>query len=235
MSDTPTTAQADEKAREIAKLIDDLRPYAHKTLGSIRIDVSEVRKLVEAYDAAALRPVAWCWRFHNGPWNVTDSSPEDGAYDHLEHEPLYTTPPAPAQVEAASLPAPGGVVGVKIKPLVWREPDKLSNGCWTADCILGTFSVAFDDGWHACLEDGALWEWEPENDPRSYEGPFAAQAACQALLDSRIRAALAPDASPSGEMKPGQTVRVDVKVGYASPEASAALASPSGEEHRHDD
>jgi hypothetical protein len=78
----------------------------------------------------------------------------------------------------------------QVKPLAWREPEKLTN-VWTADSVLGTFSVGFLDGWYACLEDGDRWEWEPENDPRSYDGPYAAQAACQAHFDSRILSALA--------------------------------------------
>mgnify|MGYP001104097693 CR=1 FL=1 len=103
---------------------------------------------------------------------------------------------------------PSAPAGVKVKPLFWREPDKRSNGCWTADCILGTFSVGFDDGWHASLED-SHWEWEPENDPRSYEGPSAAQAACQALLDFRIRSSLQPDTQAAAASAPAQEGRAD--------------------------
>ena len=92
----------------------------------------------------------------------------------------------------AALEALPAEKGVGVKPLEWQEPTQLNNGCWTAKSILGTFSVCFEDGWYACLEDGARWEWEPENDPRCYEGPYAAQAACQTLLDTRIRSALLP-------------------------------------------
>ena len=79
---------------------------------------------------------------------------------------------------------------MRVRKLVWVEPTKLTNGCWCAECELGVFSVAFDDGWHAELNDGRDWEWEPELDPRSYEGPYAAQRACQAYRDARILSAI---------------------------------------------
>lgn len=79
---------------------------------------------------------------------------------------------------------------MRVRKLVWVEPTKLTNGCWCAECELGVFSVAFDDGWHAELNDGRDWEWEPEMDPRSYEGPYAAQRACQAYRDARILSAI---------------------------------------------
>lgn len=89
------------------------------------------------------------------------------------------------------------VAAPAVKPLEWQEPTKGTNGCWTAKCILGTFYVAFDDGWHAGLEDGLHWEWESEEDPRSYHGPLAAQRACQAYLDRCISSALS--LQPAGE------------------------------------
>jgi hypothetical protein len=65
-----------------------------------------------------------------------------------------------------------------VPSITWEEPNGSNNRCWVARTILGTYSVAFDDGWHASLEDGMPWEWEPENDPRTYSGPSAAQKAC---------------------------------------------------------
>ncbi len=47
-----------------------------------------------------------------------------------------------------------------------------------------------DDGWHACLEDGFVWEWEPTVDPRSYPDECAALAACQGHFDGMILKAL---------------------------------------------
>lgn len=76
------------------------------------------------------------------------------------------------------------------KALDWDPPSDVSNGCWTAKCILGTYSVVFEDGWSAVLEDGLKWEWEPEEDPRSYSGPYAAQNACQEHFERTIRSAL---------------------------------------------
>jgi transcriptional regulator with XRE-family HTH domain len=79
---------------------------------------------------------------------------------------------------------------VEVKPLEWEEPCREHNWCWVAKSILGTYSVANDDGWHADLEDGRAWEWEPEDHPRSYFGTSAAKEACQAHFDRTIRAAL---------------------------------------------
>lgn len=100
------------------------------------------------------------------------------------------------EIEALVAKGPGAVVSFTgsppvIKPLVWQEPCRETNGCWTAKCILGTFSVAFDDGWHAELEEGLRWEWEPELDPRSYEGPSEGQRACWEFYEKSIRATLA--------------------------------------------
>jgi hypothetical protein len=88
---------------------------------------------------------------------------------------------------------------VAFKPLEWSEPARANNGLWIAESIFGTFSVGFDDGWRAGIEDGIQWEWEPENDPRSYEGPFAAQSACQAYLETRIRSALVSGSREDGD------------------------------------
>jgi len=77
-----------------------------------------------------------------------------------------------------------------IMPLAWVEPSGSTNGCWVAKTSLGTYSVAFEDGWFATLEDGLKWEWEPEEDPRSYSGPVAAQKACQEHFERTIRSAL---------------------------------------------
>lgn len=78
-----------------------------------------------------------------------------------------------------------------IKPLEWDEPSKATNQCWVARTVLGTYSVCFEDGWYAVLEDGATcWEWDPEQDPRSYHGPHAAQTACRAHYESTLKQAL---------------------------------------------
>ena len=110
-----------------------------------------------------------------------------------------------ARAMQAAMPAPAGV---RVRKLEWVEPTKLTNGCWSAECELGVFSVAFDDGWHAELNDGRDWEWEPELDPRSYEGPYAAQRACQAYRDARILSAIEDagareGAEPQGCPTPG--------------------------------
>lgn len=85
----------------------------------------------------------------------------------------------------------------EVKALQWKEPSPRTNGCWVAESAIGNFSVGFDDGWHACLEDGLSWDWEPEDDPRSYGGPYAAQAACQQHLSSVILSALLTAGEPA--------------------------------------
>ena len=49
---TPTRDEA------VARIMDDLRPYAGKTLGSIRIGVDEVKNLVDWFDASAPAPAS---------------------------------------------------------------------------------------------------------------------------------------------------------------------------------
>lgn len=61
---------------------------------------------------------------------------------------------------------------------------------WTAESIIGEFIVGFDDGWYAQLEHGLKWEWEPENDCRTYEGPSAAMEACQEHFDAQVESVL---------------------------------------------
>jgi hypothetical protein len=76
------------------------------------------------------------------------------------------------------------------KALDWKEPSSTTNGCFVADSVLGRYTVVYEDGWYACLEDGLKWEWEPSEDPRSYLGPYAAQNACQEHFERTIRSAL---------------------------------------------
>lgn len=76
---------------------------------------------------------------------------------------------------------------VKVKPLEWVD----GRNCeCSAETVVGMYEVGFDDGWWAQLEGGVTWDWEPDQDPRSYEGPGAAKAAAQADFDRRILSAL---------------------------------------------
>jgi len=75
----------------------------------------------------------------------------------------------------------------RVRKLEWKEG---GFGDFTAETIAGTYEVGFDDGWWAQLRDGMGWEWVPEQDPRSYHGPYAAQAAAQADYEQRILSAL---------------------------------------------
>lgn len=74
------------------------------------------------------------------------------------------------------------------KDLDWQNPSRATNGLWVAKTALGDYVVGFDDGWHATLvaRPPLHWEWEPENDPRSYSGPWDAQRACQAHYNSVV-------------------------------------------------
>jgi hypothetical protein len=63
------------------------------------------------------------------------------------------------------------------EPLDW---DYVSNThTWQAQSPYGEYSVGFDDGWWGQLIGNIPWEWEPDCDPRTYDGPAAAQAAAQ--------------------------------------------------------
>lgn len=96
-------------------------------------------------------------------------------------------------------PAPAARSGaVKVKPLEWAES---THGIFIAKTPVGAYEVGFDDGWWAQLDSASTWEWEPENDPRSYDGPFAAKDAAQADFESRILAALEP-AEPATGVEP---------------------------------
>ncbi len=96
-------------------------------------------------------------------------------------------------------PAPAARSGaVKVKPLEWK--DERNCEC-SAETVIGTYEVGFDDGWWAQLEGGVKWDWNPPYDPRSYEGPSAAKAAAQADYERRILAALEP-AEPATDAEP---------------------------------
>ncbi len=87
---------------------------------------------------------------------------------------------------------------VKVKPLEWK--DERNCEC-SAETVIGTYEVGFDDGWWAQLEGGVKWDWNPPYDPRSYEGPSAAKAAAQADYERRILAALEPS-EPATDAEP---------------------------------
>jgi len=83
--------------------------------------------------------------------------------------------------------------GYVIAPLDWEDPCRSNNRCWVARTVIGTYSVAHEDGWYACLEDGPVsWEWEPDLNPRCYAGPYAAQLACKEHYESILMGALNP-------------------------------------------
>jgi hypothetical protein len=93
-------------------------------------------------------------------------------------------------VRSYAHPAPAA--GVKVKALEWEDPSPKNNNVWVARTVLGTYCVGCEGGWwYAVLDEGFRhWEWEPENDARSYSGPFAAQAAAQQDYEARILSAL---------------------------------------------
>lgn len=79
---------------------------------------------------------------------------------------------------------------VTVKPLEWEEATNIEDhSAWRAETIVGTYEVGFDDGWYSWLNDGA-WEWQPENDCRTYYGPSAGQAAAQIDYERRILSAI---------------------------------------------
>jgi len=82
------------------------------------------------------------------------------------------------------------------KRLVW---DYIANThTWQSQSPYGEYSVGFDDGWWGQLIGNMPWEWEPDCDPRTYDGPDAAQAAAQDHADAQWLASL-----PLGELLRG--------------------------------
>lgn len=79
---------------------------------------------------------------------------------------------------------------LQFKPIIWEEPCAKNNHVWVAETILGTYTVGFDDGWWGELYGHKCWDWEPEEDCRSYSGPYAAQQACEQHFKLAIQSAL---------------------------------------------
>lgn len=103
-----------------------------------------------------------------------------------------------AYLEAAPSPSPApGVV-----TLEWHEAEHIDDHtAWFARSIIGEFVVGFDDGWYATLDDWK-WEWCPDDDPRTYEGPSAGQKACQEYFESQVLSALASLSQPAKGEQP---------------------------------
>jgi hypothetical protein len=82
----------------------------------------------------------------------------------------------------------------KVKPLEWREPSQATNGCWTAESPLGTYSIVNEGGqWFACRDEAPrdfYFEWAATDLIRDTQ--TVARAACQADLQARILSALSP-------------------------------------------
>lgn len=74
-----------------------------------------------------------------------------------------------------------------VKPLVWEET---RYDTWEAKSSTGEYCVGFDDYWWAELNEGMGWEWVPDVDPRSFDGPYAAMQAAQTEHERRILSAL---------------------------------------------
>ena len=91
-------------------------------------------------------------------------------------------------VNKAALPHLSAPCAVEVKKLEWQEPTKASNGCWTAKCLIGTYSVVNENGWYAVLDEHAWglagFEWSStdlSNDTRQ-----TAFDAAQADFERRI-------------------------------------------------
>jgi hypothetical protein len=76
-----------------------------------------------------------------------------------------------------------------IPNLAWEYVSQ--GGYWRSQSALGLYECGFDDGWWATLDGGyGYWEWEPEEDPRSYSTEFAAQAAANTHYRAAFKAIL---------------------------------------------
>jgi len=95
-----------------------------------------------------------------------------------------------AAISRLTHPDPQPSEPVEVKPLEWVEAEYIDDHvAWYAQSIVGRYEVGFDDGWYATLDD-YKWEWQPENDCRTYLGPSSAQQAAQADYERRILSAL---------------------------------------------
>jgi hypothetical protein len=74
-----------------------------------------------------------------------------------------------------------------IPNLAWEYMTE--RGYWCSQSALGLYECGFDDGWWATLDGYGYWEWEPEEDPRSYSTEFAAQDAANTHHRAAIMAA----------------------------------------------
>ncbi len=145
--------------------------------------------------------------------------------DHIEYEDdegkyvLYSDHVAALTAAEQAEPAPSARSGaVKVKALEWK--DERNCEC-SAETVIGTYEVGFDDGWWAQLEGGVKWDWNPPYDPRSYEGPSAAKAAAQADYERRILAALEP-AEPSGFLATLSEDQKEAARNYTGPDTEPA-------------
>lgn len=82
--------------------------------------------------------------------------------------------------------------GVQVKPLVWGERHSVCGTEWFVETPFGEYTVFFDVGWHAQLEDGIKWEWEPDLDSRSYGGPEEPQSAAETHYSNAALAMIEP-------------------------------------------
>jgi hypothetical protein len=196
---TPTPAQADEKAlrRAVTRAMEGAGTLPAKD--SVKLCPSDWHLICDLVlrpaPTAALRPegdavAPYCWVLPGD-----DTANADGWIDaRVSQEgeftkPLYEAPPAPAQVEAASLPAPDGVV---VKPLEWIDqryaPTGFSSFYTVSKSEFGGFDL-IDPNRYALAR-------HPTDE--------AARAAAQADYERRVRAALArPTPKPAGGVPSG--------------------------------
>ena len=80
-----------------------------------------------------------------------------------------------------------------IPNLAWDYMNR--GGYWRSKTALGIYECGFDDGWWSSLDGHMAWEWEPEEDCRSYATEFAAQAAANTHHRAAIMAAFTGVAS----------------------------------------
>jgi len=74
-------------------------------------------------------------------------------------------------------------IEIKVKPLEWENPTRLSNGCYAAKTFFGDYYVAQQDGlWYAGNEE-IRFDWECEYDTNTLD---AAKAAAEADYQKRI-------------------------------------------------
>jgi hypothetical protein len=246
---TPSRIAELEAALQVA--VDEFRTVNHSNGGNLH---ASLRRAIKAYEAAspppaAVKPFGWFFwdpEEQDGWWKgfITfaphDCSKPDGQGHFWKQIALYERPhPSP---DVANCCHCGRIIDMREEVFGGdRFGCELSDDrwvcspeCWTAVVEPEVAAAQSVSGVRKALSKLQTC-WRCLRDEAEYGSGFAGLEA-DAFEDAlaTLEASLASEATPvAGEAKgdpvawrPGETVRLDVSVGYASPAASFALATP---------